>query len=65
MRTTTGELTLHAAVEDAESCLLENGNPVSVPKARDKVASLNIDRELLASGTVHENLHFLPMCVFL
>merc|ERR1719400_44257 len=34
-------------------------------KARDKVASLNIDRELLASGTVHENLHFLLVRLFL
>merc|ERR1719188_1068404 len=27
-------------------------------QVRDKVASLNIDRELLASWAVHENLHF-------
>ena len=37
---------------------------MSIPQVRDKVASLNIDRELLASWAFHENLHFLVVSTY-
>ena len=62
--TKSGELTLFLAEEESESCLLEKSNLVSnIPQVRDKVASLNIDRELLASGAVHKNLHLFSSFV--
>ena len=56
-----GKLTVHTETKKvSESCLLEK----LVPQVRDQVASLNIDREFLASWAVHENLHF-PSCYVL
>ena len=44
------------------SCLPEK---LIIPQVRDKVASLNIDREFLASWAGHENLHFPFLCTSL